>query len=801
MKFSNDGNRGPQEKVVKTILIVIVILSGVVGGGLKFLKEKGAPKYKGKVELKGLKDEVSVSFDQYGIPHVKAVYEEDAFKTLGYVMAQDRLFQMDLMRRVAKGRLSEVFGEKALETDKVFRTLNLLSPFQAKSFEANREVKTVMAAFYDGVNQFITEGRWPFEYTLLGFEPEPFSPMDGYGVLGYMAYSFAMGLKTDPLMEALFQKVGLNRMNELRREPLPPPTQKTVEARPSSHLKNTLIDHGRTSWFKGHEFLAERIGLFSGSNAWAMAPSRTRKGQSILASDPHVSFSVPGLWYEAYVTWDKGLLRSPFEFYGHFVPNLPFPAMAHTLSHAWAVTISYLDDMDFIWKKTANGEVLEGTSWKPLKKRTEVIKVKGKEDIQLIVEETSIGPLIGSLLGKFGIKKSGYDVAIKWGHLEKDNRPGKAFYGALMAKDKRAFEDALSFGRSPGVNVIYADQNGNIARYLYGTQYKRYYNDSGDRFKEFDSEAMDNLYKVIPFEERNHLINPESGIVVSANQKPENSPQLKSGYFQPMDRYQTIHEILAGQSKWSLEELQVVQTAPVNIFFPTYVKAISDALVSATLNEKEDLLLRQLKKWEGRSPASSAEALIFYTFFNNLQLELLRDLSQEEIHLYCQTNYSWHFISRSLQSGEKNKEILKAFRDTVKLLEKKHGPSANWFLGAEQTLTLSHPLSRGGPHLAFFLDIGPHAMDGGFNQINNMRPVGCKDGLVIKAGPSTRRLVSFDNPRESFGILPLGNSGHYASPFFSDQWPLFREGGYRKQIMRDLEEEETFSTLSFMPLN
>lgn len=798
MKFSPLTLRGRQEKVVKTALLLLVIFGLIFGGGLKFLKEKGAPVYSGKVLLKKLKGEVSVKFDQHGIPHIEAVHEEDAFRTLGYLMGQDRLFQMDLMRRVSQGRLSEVFGKKAVDTDKLFRTLNLLAPFKAESFKHNPQVLKVMQAFYDGVNQFIEEKRWPFEYTLLGFEPEPFGPMDGYGVLGYMAYSFAMGLKTDPFMEALFKKVGFSRMNELRREPVVPPKQKTVNNDHSIQSIQSIqvkadkrVDHNETSWFKGHRFLEERIGLFSGSNAWALAPNRARKGHSILASDPHVSFSIPGLWYEAYLSWDNGLIRSPFEFYGHFVPNLPFPAMAHTLRHAWAVTISYLDDMDFIWQKVkGSGKSVD------FKERKELIKVKGESDVTLVVKESDLGPFVGHLLGKFGVKRDGHDVVMKWGHLEEDNRPGKAFYGALMAKDKREFEDALSFGRSPGVNVIYADWEGNIARYLYGTQYRRYSGDSGDLFKKFTEETH-SLYEVVPFEERSHLINPESGVVVSANQKPENSPRMKSGYFQPMDRYQTIHEILAGQRKWSLEELQVVQTAPVNIFFPTYVRSLVDALSGGKLSEKEEKAWKLLKNWEGRSPATSSESLIFYTFFNAFQRELLRDLGQEEYNLYCQTNYIWHFVSRELQSGNRDKEILAAFKNTVKELVQKHGPPANWFLGAEQTLTLSHPLSRGGPHLAFFLDIGPHPIDGGFNQINNMRPVGCENGLKVKAGPSTRRLISFDNPRESFGILPLGNSGHYASPFFSDQWALFREGGYRAQLMMSISEEDAYSSMTF----
>lgn len=787
------------EKTLKLGLLGLVLFLTLAGGLLKYLKEKGAPQYKGEVSLSGLGQDVEVLFDKKGIPHIKAIHEQDAFRALGYVMAQDRLFQMDLLRRLAKGRLSEIFGEKALEADKLFRTLDLLAPFKESTYKADPETLEVMQAFYQGVNQFISQESWPFEYTLLGVKPEPFEVMDGFGVLGYMAYSFAMGIKTDPLMEALSQRIDPRNLNELRREPLDEKKERTVQApgkRP--YFLNGIEDFNDSSWKNAQTFLEDHIGLFSGSNAWALSPKRSEDGHAILASDPHVSFAVPGLWYEAHVKWEKGLKKSNREFYGHFVPLLPFPAMAHTPHHAWAVTISYLDDMDFIWQQVKDNRVLVENAWQALEVKEEVIKVKGAGEVKFQVQKTPVGPLMMGLLSKFSIKKrDGLDAALKWGHHERDNRPAQAFYGALLADNQREFEEALSKGRSPGVNVIYADNNGNIARYLFGTQYLRKRNDSGDFFKALKDDELKSHYQVVPFEERLHLVNPDNGVVVSANQKPENSPQLKSGYFQPFDRYETIHSIIEAKDKWSLEDFQMIQTLPVNILFPNYVMALKDVLKDQKLTEREEQVWKRFSEWQGRSPKGSAESLIFYTFFNRLQRLLVPELKEDEFNLYCETNYIWHHTARELLRGEKKAPILKAFKETVATLYKKHGPMVNWSLGSEQTLTLSHPLSRAGAHLAFFLDIGPTPIDGGFNQINNMRPVGCKDGLTVKAGPSTRRLVSFKDPRESWGILPLGNSGHYASPFFSDQWGLFKKNEYRRQIMRPLKKEEIYSQLLF----
>jgi penicillin amidase len=307
-------------------------------------------------------------------------------------------------------------------------------------------------------------------------------------------------------------------------------------------------------------------------------------------------------------------------------------------------------------------------------------------------------------------------------------------------------------------------------------------------------------YKNVPFEERPHLVNPQEGFVVSANQKPENSPQLNAGYFQPEDRYRTIRELLQVKEKWSLEELKVLQTANNNIFFGPYRDAIIEATTRVNYLEGSlyESALETLKKWELNSPKESGESLLFYSFFNKFQRTLLEGMSDDEFNLYCDTNYLYHYAKRELLSGEKKEVIAKSFKAAVDELRDKFGPMTHWQLGEKQTLTLGHPLSRASELLASFLNVGPFQVDGGYNQVNNMRPVGCRNGMQVKAGPSTRRLISLNNTRESWGVLPLGNSGHYGSPFFKNQFDLFFSGEYRPQLMRELQPGEVYSKLTFL---
>lgn len=796
MEVQSRGNKSSSFilKVVLGILALLLLLSLLM---CFYLKNKGAPEYGGTKSLKGLSSPTKVTFDKNGIPHISAETDLDAFRVLGYTMASDRLFQFDLFRRLAKGRLAELFGEKAIPADKVFRTLRLYQQFSNQ--KSRPEIEAIMEAFIAGVNEFVAEGRFPFEYTLLGADVEPFSREDGFGVLGYMAYSFAMGLKTDPLMEGLSTKFGPEKINELRREPLSGTSERVVRDVPE--LEQSL-------WKKGHDFVSQTVGLISGSNAWALSSSRSVDGP-LLASDPHVAFGIPGLWYEAHVKWKKGLSRDNFEFYGHFVPLLPFPAMAHTDRHAWAVTISYIDDMDFFWEELSGGQYISEKGPLDFKVHREEIKVKGKDPVVLEVKTTATGPLVDHLFENFDVKypqtdkETKYGVSLKWGHHDKENRAAESFYGALMAKNRGEFEKALSYGRSPGLNVVYADKEGNISRYLFGTYWKRKTGDSGDRFRKrpLSSQAMDH-YENLPFEERPHLINPGEGFVVSANQKPENTASLTAGYFQPDDRYMTIRELLQVKPKWSLEELKVLQTADNNIFFGVYRDTILEALKEAGELEGDRFLSAKelLKSWELNSPANSSAALLFYTFFNDFQRRLLEGMKEEEFNLYCDTNYLYHYTKRELLGGHKNKLIRDSFKSAVTHLRKKYGPVSQWQLSQEQTLTLGHPLSRASKVLAKVLDVGPLKVDGGYNQINNMRPVGCRNGMSVKAGPSTRRLISLKDTSYSYGVLPLGNSGHYGSPFFKNQVNIFFKNDYRAQIMRELRDDEVFSVKEFKPL-
>jgi len=748
-------------------LLIILPFSG------KYLIDSSLFNKEQTLALSGLMKSGAVDWDEYGIPHISAKNERDANFILGFAMASQRLFQMDILRRVGRGQLSEVFGKKALSVDKTFRTLsfdrhtsNLL-----KNKVIDPKVLQAMDSFYQGVNSYIKEGKLPIEYKLLGIEPRAFDKYDGFAILGYMAYSFAMGFKTDSLFQELSQKLNHEKMNKLRAFPQEKRREKMVDSLNRSS--------GRNIWREAQAFLESSIGLFSGSNAWVLSGERSKSGKPLLASDPHVSISLPGLWYEAHIeqeSLDSGI-------YGHFVPGLPFAALGHNRFLGWGVTISYVDDLDFFFEKEAN-----------LKKVEHRILVKGQDAVSFNVFISPRGPLVQGILG---MEQA---ISMQWGHLRDDNRAAESFYLMGKAKGRDDFKKALSLGASPGLNIVYADGEGNIGRYLYGTQYKRNKNNYGDIFYH-GMTREDSFLEVIDFESRSHIENPVTGLIVSANQKPEGFPASGPGYFQPYDRYATINAILNGKEKWSSEELKGVQNSFVNIYYPKYLKDFTSLLETKELNQTERKALSYLKQWDGISNAESIGAGIFHELLLNLELALLsKDLSMEQVAKYCETTASGHYFAKQFILKEHHKTIEKVFSEVVVKLTDNFGNLDNVKWGEMHLLTFPHPLGKGGKLLSWFFDLGPFPIGGGYNQVNNLRRVGCENGFQVKAGPSTRILLDMKNLENSFGVLPTGNDGNKGSLHFQDQWDLYKSGEYRNQIFnRKLSKDDIVATTSFNP--
>jgi penicillin amidase len=783
------------KKSLKIISVILIFGFAFSIGGIYHLFKRTVPYGSGKLNIPTLSAEVKVTRDVEGIPHIEAKNKLDAYRALGYVMASERLFQMEILRRLGSGTLSEILGEKGVKIDKTFRTIGVRRFFKEKLNQGmiNKEMLSEVNAFFEGVNFFVKEGTTPAEFILAGIPKKEFSVLDSYSVIGYFSYAFAAFFRHDLLMEKLKGKIPEVMWKELQ-----------IDASANS-VMTAKVDGNLDGIFNVFEDVSLAFYAIEGSNAWAVSKKRSKSGAPILASDPHVSLSNPGIWFEAHLKVKDP--SDPFEIYGHFIPGIPFAAMSHNQKRGWGITISYFDDMDFFKEEMiedGNQYLFDGQR-KDVRRFSEIISVKDQEDIHLPIRMTEHGPLLDEIIEE----KS---IALNWSFHHISNRPLEAFWKMNEAKNFEAFKKAASLAAAPGLNIIYADAEDNIARLNVGKYPLRAIGTDGMSVL---SGRGDQEYRgYIPFDEMPHEINPKSGIVLSSNNRPLSASTKFSGLWQPRDRFITLYSKLHSKEKWDVKEFMELQNNIENPENEWMKRILIENIDTRGFSEVEAASLELLRTWKGKSKADSAGASIYYEMLFHVTMNSLDELDKEDRLKFCGLSARWFYLQRILKreqspwwnisSTEKEETkrdiITKSFKDTVSSLSKMIGTDpSKWKWGLLHKVEFVHAFGRVSP-LDKVFNIGPMPIDGAYNEVNNLRMVGCKDGHKVKAGPSTRRVVDFSDPSKSFGILPLGNSGHKFSPHYKNQLSRYKEGKYRLQIMSDeLLEKYTQGVLILTP--
>lgn len=747
--------------LVRFLALFILICLGC----FYFFKRTVAP-IEGTAKLTQLSAPVRVLRDQYGVPHIFAQTKKDAMRALGYVQASERLFQMEMSRRLVTGTLSEVVGDVALKSDKLYRSLALrhtvekLLTDKMKAGISNDKMQEEMEAYCDGINQYIDTHPAPYGFTFLRIKPRHFTPNDAYMMTGHMAYSFGVALKNDVLMSALAKKLTPGLFKDLRNDWPTTPTRVT--------------DY---KTFKPLLIATENLyaPYFDGSNAWLIAPQRSASGKSIFANDPHIGFSHPGVWFEAHIHTPE------FELYGHYLPMVPYAVLGHSRRHAWGFTMSQTDDMDLYRERLDRDKkmVVFNNRWQPYDEWDEIISVKGQPNVTMPVIMTPHGPLMDAVLDE-------KNLALKWAFNEPGNDTMTALYKMGEAKNMAEFEEALKPGRAPGLNVMYADES-NIAWWTFG-DFAVKANPNSDLILDGAS-GKDEYLRLLSWPEKPHDVNPRTGVIVTANSRPKEAPPYMRGDWQADDRYQTILQTLQTKKTWSAEEFKNIQTMNYDAYTPIILKILLQKLqLSPAELAQNAAFLNDLRKWNYRSELASVEAAFFHEWNSqNLNL-LLANLETEERTAYLNTTHAWVFYKRVLsdeksewwKSQTQSQVITNGFRKTLAKFEKK----PTW--GDVHTIEYRHPLGRNFP-LNLIFNLGPYPIPGAYNEINNNKQRGFTGDFQVVAGASTRRIIDFANPQKSWGILPIGNSEHILSPFYKDQVQMFIKGEYRPQLMDEFE--------------
>ncbi|MRH99637.1 penicillin acylase family protein [Kriegella sp. EG-1] len=772
-----------------------------------YFKVSLSPDYEGSKDLIGLNNEVNVYFDTYGIPHIYAIDEVDAMRTLGYVHAQDRLWQMELLRRVGTGRLSEVFGADLLVTDKLFLSLGIDENTNETIAKLDMHSPTTQMAnaYIDGINQFIEEGPTPVEYYLTGLEKTPFELKDVYNSLGYMAFSFAMAHKTDPLVTNIKNELGVEYLKDLAIDV--ETTSVLIGNRPSVPY-NSISNSITTATVAALNKLP--LPQFEGSNSWAIAPDKTKNGKVIFTNDPHIGFAQPSVWYEAHV------VTPTYEMYGYHLAGMPYALLGHNRDLAYGVTMFENDDIDFYFEelnddgtkfKTENG-------WKTIETISKTIKVKDAEDVVFEYKKTRHGPIVNAIFD--GIKTE-RPVSMSWIYTQAEGKVLDAVFGISHAKNLNDFKMALPNIHAPGLNIMYGDAKGNIGWYASAKLYEM--PDSTDtKFILDGTTGKDERLAFYDFSQNPQAENPTNNFVYSANNQPDSiNGRYYPGYYLPENRAKRITQLLAAKNDWDIASASEMINDVTSAVNPSIIKSLESVIDTEQLTEAETVVLDKLKNWDANYTVENTEGALFHRWVYLVMKKSLQDeIGAEQFSQLLSTHFFkrmiagfianessiwWDDVSTSAIKETRQTIVTNAFKEAFNSLVEDFGTDATtWTWDKVHTIEHGHPLGQV-EALREYFNVGPFPINGTREVINNLGFGYSDDGFYkVSSGPSTRRVIDFSDIENSLSILPTGQSGNPLSEHYRDQAEMYVKGEFRKMMLNKAEIESTSkSLLTFRP--
>lgn len=790
--------------ILRSILWIAAILLVLLGTMVWWYVYRPLPRLDGSISVPGLRAEVTVERDNWGVPHIRAASVEDLAEAQGYVMAQDRLWQMDLLRRAARGQLSEVLGPATLPVDKDFRVLNFSRAADADMPLMNPEVRSVLEAYARGVNQFIQQhsSTLPIEFTLLHYQPQPWKPTDSLMIGCYMYRTLTDTRARELDRSRVMARVGPELAADLYSPDSPldhyvvgdrvlgkdahaaraedDPNDDDDEMDPEDVLKADLnlasppsatadlpdvtsaLGAAVRDWLLDSQ---RQIRESLGSNNWVVSGQYTASRRPLLANDMHLELMLPPIWYEAHLTAPAWNVK------GFALPGLPMIVVGHNDRIAWGFTNNGADVLD-LYMETINpanpDEYRVNGEWKKAQVFDEVIKVKSAPDEHLRLMVTRHGPVVK--------QDDNTAYAMRWTALE----PGAlcAFYPLLgKAQNWWEFREVMKDIWGPGQNVVYADVDGNIG-YVLGAHVPIRKKGHGEVPVPGDTDDYEWI-GYVPFEELPQVFNPENGLIVTANARvagPDYKPYLTDRWEEPY-RTARIFDLLHDKHDLRPEDMLKVQTDTFS--YPHLFIAeqlVAAAKVAQPKDERARKLVQQARDWNGFAEAnSSVVSFLDATLYRSLHL-LLKPYLGEDTDLYHWRKIAvlQHILTerpaRWLPSDYKNyDELLSAAADlAVKRLEEttKDADPEDWPWRRFNYLDMFHPIGRQGI-LKKLLSISYQAQSG-----TEFSP----RAASRHHGPSERFVANLANWDESIILITGGESGQPGSEHYRDQFSYWFEG-------------------------
>jgi penicillin G amidase len=765
--------------------LLLALICIALAGAYLYLRQS-LPTAQGEIALSGLDAPVEVLRDRHGIPHIYAASIEDAHFALGFVHAQDRLWQMEMSRRIGAGRLAEALGPGALETDRLLRTLGLRRIAAANLRHYDADARRLLDAYAAGVNAFLA-GRpvLPVEFWIFGVKPEPWSPVDSVAWLKIMAWDLGGNWRSELLRLQLASRLPTARIQEFLPPypgdaPLPLPDLKRFygkEERPAAQLTRAAPD-----------FDLEAEGR--GSNSWVLAGSRTASGKPLLANDPHLDLTAPSVWYLAH-------MHAPgFEVIGGTLPGVPGVLLGRTDRIAWGFTNTGPDVQDlYLEKLDGAGGYLAPDGHRAFTVLEETIKVKGGEDEHLAVRVSRHGPVISDVSQRaLDATPRGHALALAWTALAEDDLTLQAALKLSRVRDWPSFVEVGRNLHTPQQNVTYADVEGNIGFIAPGrVPIRKPDNELKGLAPAPGWDARYDWAGYIPYEALPRIFNPSSGSIVSANQKiaPPGYRYFITSEWQPPFRAARISQLLEAAPKHDRASFARMQADTLSLavreLLPYFRKTGGRTAAARAAIER-------LSAWDGTMAVDRPEPLIAVAWWR----ELARAVYADE--LGDAFRFSWSpraaFLTQVLASAspwcddvrtartETCDELLRESLDKALAdLERRYGADmSKWTWGKAHFAAHRHrPLSHS-VALAWLFDIRvPSAGDAytvnvGAGDFNDGEP------YASHHAPSLRAIYDLADPQASVFIQSAGQSGNRLSPHYRDFAAPWARGEYVPMI-------------------
>ncbi len=779
------------------LALPIAAAAGTLGATVaaRRLMRRPVPRPNGRAVLDGLRAPVEVIRDQWGVPHIYAANNDDLFFAQGFVQAQDRLFQMDLNRRLGLGRLAEVTGPLGVAFDKFARTLAWPRAAQAQIDGSDATTRAAIDAYSAGVNAFIAAGPLPAEFRVLAYRPEPWDALSTSAWGTVLAWGLSCNWETELLRAWLLDELGPERAADMTPVYRPDYATTLPDERVGRRLAEGLIGAFRETVAHGPVGLP-LVGQSLGSNNWVVSGARTESGRPQLANDPHLPPVFPTIWYACHL--DGG----DYHVAGFTLPGVPGIIIGHNDHCAWGITNAFPDIQDVYIERfhpddptryEVNGE------WQAAEVAQEAIHVRGLRDVVLAVRTTRHGPVFSDLL-----PGDHADLSYDWTLF----RPGshlRAVLATNRAADWPSFREALRHWSFPSQNIVYADTSDAIAYVMPGLVPRRRKGDGLTPVPGWNDDfAWDGF---IPFEELPCYVNPPEGFIATANNcmAGDSYPYLLTGEWLTDYRVRRIRELLAERPKLTLDDHRRIQTESVSLMARRFVAAalpvVDDAATDAGLRDA----VERLAAWDGDMAEDSVAASLHFGWlvhftrvavaqavgpqraatllargeqtgfpfmpFYEIGYELaLRWLEGAQGLAGCEPPPAW--------VGDVRPLLLPALRQTLTVLNDHFGPDpAEWRWGRLHRVAFQHEMTRlpGIGRLWKPLTISAPGDGYTINQ-SDLSPHFPPDPATIIA--SCRLIVDVGAWDECQAALPGGQSGHPASPHYRDRLAEWREGRY-----------------------